>query len=112
MIRLIRSAVAVAAFATVGFTMAGLAAAEDVDYPPEKCTTQVGGVETVVPCTPTEVEGTVVESAAAAQSVDPAGALPYTGSGSTLPLAEAGVVLLAVGGGAVLVVKRRGTRQA
>ena len=109
MIRVIRSAAAVVAFTAVGFTMAGIAAAGDVDYPPEKCTDQVGGVETVVPCTPAEVKGTVVENAAVAPVAEPAGNLPYTGSDSSRPLAEAGVVLLAAGGGAVLVAKRRRT---
>jgi LPXTG-motif cell wall-anchored protein len=111
MTRFIRNAAAVATFAVVGLTMAGVAAAQDTDYPPEQCTAQVNGVETVVSCD-TGTEAAAVESAVVAQAVDPAGTLPYTGSDSTVPLAEAGVALLAAGGAVVLVMKRRQATQA
>ena len=43
----------------------------------------------------------------AANGVSPSGTLPYTGSDSSVPLVQMGVVLLAVGGVLVLVVRRR-----
>ena len=49
--------------------------------------------------------------AATATPVTPAGALPFTGSDSA-PIAQLGIALLAVGALVVLVVRKRGTRNA
>ena len=58
-----------------------------------------------------EVEGTEVitpqPAVSNAAAVSPAGTLPYTGSDSSLPLAEIGAGLLAAGGLTVVVVRRR-----
>lgn len=70
----------------VGLGFAGAASAQEVDYTPE---------------VQTEVLGTTQEAA-----VQASGTLPYTGNDSSLPLAEVGVGLLAVGGLTVVMVRR------
>ena len=106
--KMIRTAAAVAAFTVAGVGLAGVAgAADDPGYVPPACTDTVNGVETAVPCNGPAVEDTVVDPAAAEAVTATAGTLPYTGSNSSLPLAEAGVALLAGGGALLLVVKRR-----
>ncbi len=104
---MIRTAAAVAAFSVAGIGLAGVAGAqEDVSYVPPTCTETINGVETAVSCVDPEVAGIVQEPPVQAVAVS-AGTLPYTGSDSSLPLAEAGVALLAGGGALLLVVKRR-----
>ena len=49
----------------------------------------------------------VVPCDAAGPAVTPSGTLPYTGSDSSLPLAQIGIGLVAVGGIAVLMVRKR-----
>lgn len=100
----IRTAAAVAAFTVAGLGLAGVSsAAEGTGYVPDSCTAMVDGVTTAVSCA--EVEGVQVEAASAATTTS--GSLPYTGSNSSIVLAEVGVALVAVGGGVLLVVKRR-----
>lgn len=90
----IRGAVGAVALAVMMvFAFSGIASA--VEYPPVEPTTSV---------LPSNVSAADVAAAPAAVS---AGTLPYTGSSSSLPLAQAGVVLLVVGGGLVLFVRRR-----
>ena len=108
---MIRTAAAAAAFSVAGIGLAGVAAAqEDPTYVPPTCTETINGVETAVDCvepdTEAEVAGIVQTPAVEAVAVS-SGTLPYTGSDSSLPLAEAGVALLAGGGALLLVVKRR-----
>ncbi len=87
--KIVRTAAAATAFTVAGIGLAGVAAAAEPDY------------------VPVEVEGTTQAQDPGVQAVDAAGTLPYTGSNSSLPLAEAGVALLAGGGALLLVVKRR-----
>jgi LPXTG-motif cell wall-anchored protein len=86
--KIIRTAAAVAAFSVAGLGMVGVAVAEEPAYVP-----QVEGI--------TQVQDPGV------QAVTVSGSLPYTGTDSSLPLAEAGVALVAGGGALLLVVKRR-----
>jgi len=88
--KIIRTAAAVAAFSVAGLGMVGVAVAEEPAYVP-----QVEGVTQV------QVQDPAVEA------VTVSGTLPYTGTNSSLPLAEAGVALVAGGGALLLVVKRR-----
>lgn len=87
---IIRTAAAAAAFTVAGIGLAGVAMAVEPDYVP----TDVAGV--------TQTQDPAVEAVAVS-----AGTLPYTGSNSSLPMAEAGVALVAGGGALLLVVKRR-----
>lgn len=87
--KIIRTAAAAGAFAVAGLGLTGVATAVEPEYVPE------AQVEAVTQAN---------EPAVAAVS---AGTLPYTGSDSSLPLAEAGIALLAGGGALLLVVKRR-----
>jgi len=89
--KMLRTAAAAAAFTVAGVGFAGVAMAAEPGYVP----TEVKGT--------TQVEDPGVEAVA----VSAAGTLPYTGSNSSLPLAEAGVALVAGGGAVLLVVKRR-----
>lgn len=93
MLRRTLFASAVTAAAVVGF--AGVASAQEVDYPVE-----------VIPNTNSQaaVQGAQVSAAEAAAV---AGTLPYTGNDSSLPLAEIGVGMLAAGGLMVVAVRRR-----
>jgi LPXTG-motif cell wall-anchored protein len=105
-------AAATAAFTAAGIGLAGVAMAEDERYVPPACTESVDGVVTAVSCVNPETDvtdhaGVDAANADAATAVQSAGALPYTGNDSSLPLAEAGVALVAAGGGLLLVVKRR-----
>jgi LPXTG-motif cell wall-anchored protein len=84
---------AIAVVALVG--TAGHASAQVVDYTPDDPQTSVIS---------NAVDSGDVAGATAVQS---SGALPYTGSSSTLPMAQIGVVLVAVGGAAILLVRRR-----
>ena len=68
--KIIRTAAAVAAFSVAGLGMVGVAVAEEPAYVP-----QVEGV--------TQVQDPAVEA------VTVSGSLPYTGTDSSLPLAEA-----------------------
>ena len=88
--KIIRTAAAAAAFTVAGVGMAGVAVAQDTGYVPSVETKDISAHDPQV----------------AAATVQ-AGALPYTGHNSTLPLAEAGVALVAGGGALLLVVKRR-----
>jgi LPXTG-motif cell wall-anchored protein len=109
---IIRMAAATAAFTVAGVGMAGVATAEDERYVPTACTQTVDGVVTAVSCVSPETEVSEAPNVAAANveaatAVQSSGTLPFTGNNSSLPLAEAGVALLAAGGGLLLVVKRR-----
>ena len=104
---IIRIAAATAAFTVAGVGLAGVAVAEDERYVPPACTQTVDGVVTAVSCVSPQTVGTDPVGVDAATAVQSAGTLPYTGNNSSLPLAEAGVALLAAGGGLLLVVKRR-----
>ncbi len=92
-----------------GLGLAGVAGAQTTDdYNPSVCTEDVNGVPTVVPCDQGQVENAGVNAASGAAGAVQGGAtLPYTGSDTTVPLAEAGVALVAAGGGLLYVVKRR-----
>lgn len=105
--KLICTAAAAGAVTTGFLAFAATAGAQETNYPPEVCTTDVNGVETVVPCVDNEV--VVVDQGNAAAEVAASGTLPYTGNDSTLPLAEIGVALVAAGGAAVMVVRHRRT---
>ena len=70
----------------IAFGFAGAASAQEVDYTPK---------------VDAQVLGTTQDPA-----VQASGTLPYTGSDSSLPLAEVGVGLLAAGGLAVVMVRR------
>ena len=87
---IIRTAAAAAAFTVAGVGLAGVATAAEPDYVP----VQVEGI--------TQVQAPAVQAVTATS-----GSLPYTGTNSSLPLAEAGVALVAGGGVLLLVVKRR-----
>ncbi len=93
-------AVTLTIIVALGFT--GVAGA--LDYTPVVCTN--GLVAVGDECV--EVQGTVVVAGETdpAAAVSAAGTLPYTGS-SSLPVAEIGVALLAVGGLIVVMVRRR-----
>ena len=98
-IRRTLAAGALAGGLVVGFAgVAGAQAVDDVRYPP--------AVSPTVVEPPAEVVSENV-SAASAAAVNSAGTLPYTGTDSSLPLAEIGVGLLAAGGLAVVVVRRQ-----
>ncbi len=87
---IIRTAAAAAAFTVAGIGLAGVAVAAEPEYVPA----EVEGV--------TQTQEPAVDAVAVS-----AGTLPYTGNDSSLPLAEAGVALVAGGGALLLVVKRR-----
>jgi LPXTG-motif cell wall-anchored protein len=88
--KILRTAAAATAFGVVGLGLAGVASAAEPEY------------------VPAEVEGsTQTNTPAVEAAATTTGALPYTGNDSSLPLAEAGVALLAGGGALLLVVKRR-----
>lgn len=89
-LRRIAAAAGITVLATVGF--AGVAAAET--YEPEA-----------------KVEAITQDPAVEAVTVS-AGTLPYTGTDSSLPLAEVGVGLLAAGGLTVVMVRRHQANQA
>jgi len=84
-----RTLVAAPLALAISLGIAGVAGAQTVDYTPE--------VET-------EVLGVTQEQAVA---VTASGTLPYTGNDSSLPLAEVGAGLLAVGGLTVVMVRRQ-----
>jgi LPXTG-motif cell wall-anchored protein len=102
-VKTLRRTVAAGALAgglVLGFAgVAGAQTVDDVEYPPAVSPTSV---------TPdAEVLSAGVSAAAPAAAVNSAGTLPYTGSDSSLPLAEIGAGLLAAGGLAVVVVRRQ-----
>ena len=98
-IRRTLAAGALAGGLVVGFAgVAGAQAVDDVQYPPAVSPTTV-----VAP----PADAAVVSQNVSAAAVNTAGTLPYTGTDSSLPLAEIGVGLLAAGGLAVVVVRRQ-----
>lgn len=92
-------AVALTVLVAVGFT--SMASAAEVTYNPAVCTD--GTVLQDGQCV--EVLG-VTQQQDPAVAVSSAGTLPYTGSDSTMPLAEIGVALLAAGGLMIVMVRR------
>ena len=96
-IRRTLAAGALAGGLVVGFAgVAGAQAVDDVQYPPA-----------VSPTTIAQPPAEVISENVSAAAVNTAGTLPYTGTDSSLPLAEIGVGLLAAGGLAVVVVRRQ-----
>ncbi len=93
-------AVTLTIIVALGFT--GVAGA--LDYNPVVCTNGLVAVDDAC----VEVQGTVVvaDQTDPATAVSAAGTLPYTGSNSSLPVAEIGVALLAAGGLIVVMVRR------
>ena len=68
------------------------------------------GVHTITASDGTNVITGTFTVVAAGTAVTPAGTLPYTGSDSSLPLAQLGLGLVAVGAIAVLMVRKRNAR--
>jgi LPXTG-motif cell wall-anchored protein len=113
MTRLLKIIAATTVLTAVGLGFSSLAGAVDVaprsdGYPPQQCTVEKDGVQTVVPCDPgTEAEVLGLTQGSAGAVVAASGTLPYTGAQSTFPLVQVGVALLAGGGVVLLFVKNR-----